>query len=128
VDIVGQNLANKMDKGDPEYKVFKENYDRVINYFTENLNSFGEELIFEIFYEINDRQDEFVNVLSRNMLDFCDMVRFFSKCLKVINPLLTVGQASDEEGVQNLNKGKTIFSIMIEALSQISIKLLNNDP
>jgi hypothetical protein len=30
VDIVGQNLANKMDKGDPEYKVFKENYDRVV--------------------------------------------------------------------------------------------------
>jgi hypothetical protein len=30
IDIVGQNLANKMSKNDPEYKNFKENYDKVV--------------------------------------------------------------------------------------------------
>jgi len=33
VDIVGQNLAEKMPKNDPEYKTFKENYDRILSYF-----------------------------------------------------------------------------------------------
>lgn len=33
VDVVGQVLANKMSKSDPEYKNFKEAYDRVVPYF-----------------------------------------------------------------------------------------------
>jgi hypothetical protein len=27
IDIISKNLADKMPKGDPEYKTFKENYD-----------------------------------------------------------------------------------------------------
>jgi steroid 5-alpha reductase family enzyme len=35
VDVIGQLLANKMSKSDPEYKNFKEAYDNVVPYFTE---------------------------------------------------------------------------------------------
>jgi len=35
VDVIGQVLANKMSKSDPEYKNFKEDYDNVVPYFTE---------------------------------------------------------------------------------------------
>jgi hypothetical protein len=31
---------------------------------------------------MNDRQPEFINVLSKNMLDICELVRFFAKCFK----------------------------------------------
>lgn len=41
--------------------------------------------------------------------------------------MITVGSsANDESGVQN--KGKNIFALMIETLSQIANKLLNTDP
>lgn len=33
IDIVSTNLADKMPKGDPEFKIFKENYDRVLEYY-----------------------------------------------------------------------------------------------
>lgn len=71
-----------MSKSDPEYKNFKENYDRIIQYFTDRFEYIAEELILDIFQELNSRQDEVVNVLSRNMLDLCDLIRFFSKCMK----------------------------------------------
>lgn len=67
-----------MSKSDPEYKNFKENYDRIIQYFTDRFEYIAEELILDIFQELNNRQDEVVNVLSRNMLDLCDLIRFFS--------------------------------------------------
>lgn len=35
IDIIGQVLANKMSKSDPEYKNFKESYDKVVPYFTD---------------------------------------------------------------------------------------------
>jgi hypothetical protein len=127
VDIVGQNLANKMSKSEPEYKNFKENYDKIIQYFTDRFSFIAEELIFDIFQEMNDRQEEIVNVLSRNMLDFCDLIRFFSKTFRQINPMVTIGSSTDDtENVQN--KGKNIFQLMVETLSQIGNKLLNNDP
>ena len=37
IDILGQVIANKMNKQDPEYKNFKEAYDKVIPYFTDRL-------------------------------------------------------------------------------------------
>jgi len=77
VDIVGQNLANKMSKSDPEYKNFKESYDKVLPYFNERFKFIADELIYDIFSEIQERQDELVNVLTRNMMDICDLLRFF---------------------------------------------------
>ena len=38
-----------MSKGDPEYKNFKENYDKIIQYFTDRFNYITDELIFDIF-------------------------------------------------------------------------------
>ena len=76
---------------------------------------------------MSDRQEEIVNVLSRNMLDFCDLIRFFSKTFKQINPMITIG-SSTEDAEQVQNKGKNIFQLMVETLSQIGNKLLNNDP
>ena len=55
VDIVGQSLANKMSKSDPEYKNFKENYDRVVPYFEDRFKYVADEIIFDIFNELNDR-------------------------------------------------------------------------
>ena len=67
-----------MSKSDPEYKTFKENYDRVVEYFCERFKYIADEVVYDIFLEINDRQDEIVNVLCRNMLDFCDLIRFYA--------------------------------------------------
>ena len=71
-----------MSKSDPEYKNFKENYDRVIPYFLERFKFIADELLYEIFLEMNNRMEELVNVLCRNMLDFCDLIHFFSLSLK----------------------------------------------
>ena len=63
IDVVGQVLANKMEKKDPEYKNFKESYDRVVPYFTDRLQNIADNVVYEVFQEMNDRQPEFVNVL-----------------------------------------------------------------
>jgi hypothetical protein len=55
VDVVGQVLANKMEKKDPEYKNFKEAYDRVVPYFTDRLQHIAGNVVYEVFQEINDR-------------------------------------------------------------------------
>lgn len=44
-----------MSKGDPEYKNFKENYDKVVPYFMDRFKQISEELIYDIFNEINER-------------------------------------------------------------------------
>lgn len=119
-DIVGQVLANKMSKSDPEYKNFKEAYDRVTSYFQDRFSYIADELVYEVFQEMNDRQAEFVNVIQRNMLDLCDLVRFFAKCLKKANPVSTVPGTG--------GSGKNIFNLIVETLSQIGNKLLNSDP
>lgn len=87
-----------MGKNDPEYKNFKENLENLIPYFTERFKFIADELIFDVFSEINERQEEVVNVLSRNMLDFCDLIRFFSSALKQINPMVNIGASSEEDG------------------------------
>lgn len=55
VDVVGQNIANKMSKSDPEYKNFKENYDKVVPYFMDRFKFITDELVHEIFNELNER-------------------------------------------------------------------------
>ena len=101
-----------MSKSEPEYKNFKENYDKILQYFIDRFSYIAEELIFDIFSEMNERQEEIVNILSRNMLDFCDLIRFFCKTFKQINPMVTIGSSTDDvEQVQN--KGKNIFQLMV---------------
>jgi hypothetical protein len=115
-----------MSKSDPEYKNFKEAYDRVVPYFTDRLQHIADELVYDMFLEMNDRQQEFVTVLSRNMLDLCDLVRFFAKCFKKVNPVSTISGGDAEKGGHQ--GGKNIFNLMVETLSQIGNKLLNSDP
>ena len=83
-------------KSDPEYKNFKESYDRVLSYFTDRFQFLPDDVTFEVFTEINNRQTEIINVLSKSMLDICDLVRFFSKCFKKANPVKNVGTSSTQ--------------------------------
>jgi hypothetical protein len=68
-------------KSHPEYKSFRENYDKVIPYFIDRFK-FLEDMTYDVFVEMNNRHDEIVNVVTRNMLDFCELIRFFSSCIK----------------------------------------------
>lgn len=107
-----------MSKSDPEYKNFKESYDRVVPYFQERLQHVPEEVVQEVFLEISNRQPEFVNVLTRSMLDLCDLIRFFARCFRKVNPV------AQPTGAEKRNT----FALMVEILSQIGNKLLNSDP
>lgn len=49
IDVVGQVLANKMSKSDPEYKNFKEAYDKVVPYFEDRLQHIADEVVYEVF-------------------------------------------------------------------------------
>ena len=60
------------------------------------------------------------------MLDFCDLIRFFSVCMKQVNPMVNIG-TNQEESVDQ-NKQKNTFNLMLDSLSIIGNKLLNNDP
>lgn len=84
-DIIGSTLANKMGKNDPEYKNFKESFDHVNVYFIERFNFISDELIHDIFTEINDRAKDIVSVVSKNMMSFCDLAEFFISSLAKTN-------------------------------------------
>jgi hypothetical protein len=67
-----------------------------------------------------------VNVLSRNMLDICDLIRFFAKCFKQMNPKAMIEMQTDEDGQDK--KEVNIFNLMVDTLAQIGNKILNTDP
>ena len=46
--------------------------------------------------------------------------------MKQVNAMITIGGSTTEQGEQT--KSKNMFQVMTETLSQIAIKLLNNDP
>jgi hypothetical protein len=128
IDVVGQVLANKMEKKDPEFKNFKESgYERVVEYYTERLPHIADNVVYEVFQEVSDRQPEFVNVLQRNMLDICELIRFFAKCFKKVNPVTTVnaagqattaaGESHETEKTMQSGSTKNIFNLMVETLS-----------
>ena len=81
-DIIGSTLANRMGKNDPEYKNFKESFDQVTNYFTERFSFISDELIYDVFTEINSRAKDIVAVISKKMMDFCDLMEFFSAVIR----------------------------------------------
>ena len=53
-DVIGRTLTHKLNKMDPEYKVFKEHHDRGIGYFTERFQHIPDELVVDIFLTIQD--------------------------------------------------------------------------
>jgi len=127
-DIIGQVLANKMNKSDAEYKNFKESYDQVVSYFQERLEHLPEELVADVFQEMNDRQPEFVNVLTRSMLDICDLVRFFARCLRKVSPIQPDRKKDESRISQDSQPAPKTFALIVDTLSQIGNKLLNSDP
>jgi len=74
-----------MGKNDPEYKTFKESFDHVNTYFIERYNYISDELIHDIFTEINNRQKDIVAVVSKNMMDFAELASFFINALAKTN-------------------------------------------
>ena len=48
-NVIGDTLTKKMSKSDPEFKQYKENYDRVVDYFQERFKFIADELIWEVF-------------------------------------------------------------------------------
>jgi hypothetical protein len=79
IDIVSHNIDSRMSKGDPEYKIFKENYHRILPYFTERLKHIPDDLLHEIFSELNERVEELVVILNKNLSEFCDLSQFICK-------------------------------------------------
>lgn len=121
IDIVCQNIDTKMSKGDPEYKIFKENYHRILPYFTERLKHIPDDLLHEIFSELDDRLEEIVSILNKNLWEFCDLSQFIWKCLSQLNPLNVV------ENIES-SKSNNIFLLLTKTLAKIGNKLLNFDP
>ena len=64
------------------------------------------------------------------MLDICELIRFFVKCFKKVDPVKTVqiGNGNDQEKSIGEGNSKNIFNLLVETLSQIGNKLLNTDP
>lgn len=123
-DIIGSTLANKMGKNDPEYKNFKESFDHVNTYFIERFNFISDELIHDIFSEINDRAKDIVTVISKNMMDFCDLSQFFTDCLQKTNSQVTCAGSLDGEDVEEDN----LFKLIVDCFTNLGNSILNEDP
>lgn len=121
---MGSTLANKMGKNDPEYKNFKESFDQVTTYFTERYGYISDELIHDVFSEIIARAADIVGVVSKNMMDFCDLAEFFSQALRMTNPLVTsAGSVEGENGEET-----SIFELIVDAFRMLGNRILNEDP
>lgn len=48
-EVIGRTLTHKLNKIDPEFKVFKEHPDRGIGYFNERFQYIPDELVVDIF-------------------------------------------------------------------------------
>jgi len=53
-DVIGRTLTHKLNKIDPEFKVFKEHNDRGIGYFTERFQYIPDELVVDVFLGLQD--------------------------------------------------------------------------
>lgn len=51
-DIIDQQLSTKLNKTDPEYKVFKEHAERGVGYFQDRFNYIPDELVIDIFLSL----------------------------------------------------------------------------
>jgi hypothetical protein len=75
-------LTHKLNKMDPEFKVFKEHHDRGIGYFTERFQYIPDELVVDIFLGLQDQATDLVLVLTKSMIDLPDLIAFFTVALK----------------------------------------------
>ena len=124
-DIISRTLTHKLNKQDPEFKVFKEHPDRGVGYFNERFQYVPDELVVDIFCSLQDHSNEIVQVLTKSMLDLPDLLQFFGQALKHVNPMVTSKGSGDTERTANTYN---LLQLMVETLSQIANKLLNTDP
>jgi hypothetical protein len=80
--VIGRTLTHKLNKMDPEFKVFKEHHDRGIGYFTERFQYIPDELVVDIFLGLQDQATDLVLVLTKSMIDLPDLIAFFTVALK----------------------------------------------
>ena len=124
-DIISRTITHKLNKQDPEFKVFKEHPERGVGYFNERFNYIPDELVVDIFISMQDHANEVVTVLSKGMMDLPDLLSFFATAFKNVNPMVTSkGSGENEKATQDFN----ILQLMVETLSLIANKLLNSDP
>ena len=96
-DIISRTLSNKLNKMDPEYKVFREHPERGIGYFTERFQYIPDELVVDIFLTIQNQANDIVQVLSKCMMDLPELVSFFASAFRQVNPTLSSkGSGSNE--------------------------------
>lgn len=123
-DIIGSTLANKMGKNDPEYKNFKENFDQVNTYFIDRFNYIADELVYDIFTEINMRSKEIVSVVTKNMIDFCDLSAFFVSCMEKVNSTVMTAGTLDPDDAEESN----LYKMIIDCFLKLGNAILNEDP
>jgi len=51
-DIIGRQVAAKLNKQDPEFKVFKEHAERGVGYFNERFSYIPDEIVVDIFLSL----------------------------------------------------------------------------
>jgi len=93
----------------------------VLEYYFERFDQIPDEIHHEIFSEANDRNDEFIAILSKELCQFCDLSQFFCNSLRKLNALTTVEEVTNQ-------KNKNIFLLVVETVATIGNKLLNTDP
>lgn len=124
-DIISRTLSNKLNKMDPEYKVFREHPERGIGYFTERFQYIPDELVVDIFLTIQNQANDIVQVLSKCMMDLPELVSFFASAFRQVNPTLSSkGSGSNERSQQRFS----LIALMVETLTLIANRLLNTDP
>ena len=77
--------------------MFKEHPERGVGYFGERFNYIPDELVVDIFVNIQDHSNEIVQVISRSALDLPDLMQFFAKALKHVNAMVTSRGSGDNE-------------------------------
>jgi hypothetical protein len=121
-DIIGRVLSHKLNKQDPEFKVFKEHPERGVGYFSERFNYIPDELVVDIFVSIQEHSSEIVQVVTRSYLDLPDLMQFFAKAFQSVNAMVSSrGSGDNERTSQEYN----ILTLMVSTLCIIANKLLN---
>ena len=123
-DIIQSTLSDKMGKTDPEYKNFKENIDHVNTYFIDRYNFISDELIYDVFTAILQREQEIIPVINKNMMDFCDLCQFFIDVLNKTNSQVTATGSMDGDEVEEEN----IFKKIVDCFTHMGNEILNLDP
>ena len=124
-DIISRTITHKLNKQDPEFKVFKEHPERGVGYFNERFNYIPDELVVDIFVSMQEHVSEIVGVLSKGMEDLPDLLSFFGSAFRNVNAMVS-SKGSGE--IAKSNSEVNLLTLMVETLCMIANRLLNADP